>query len=69
MAKLELNLTEKSSPKAAEPVIEKKVSFKERIPSNWVITPSAKKDHIRAVSRQGEVYEGTIKEFNESLRG
>ena len=44
-----------------------RLSFKDKIPSNWVIT-EGKKGIIAVNSVSGEKFEGTVNEFNNGLR-
>jgi len=70
MSKLELKIEEKA---VATPQVEKVLekapeSFKERMASNWTITPGKGKGMIVASSSKGDRFEGHVKDFNKALK-
>jgi len=65
MKNLKINITSES--KTAEVVTVTTESFSDRVPSNWIITPTG--TGISAVnSKSKETFVGSFSEFNKRLR-
>ena len=85
MSKLKLNLNEEVGAVSDEPEFKKsdsvvlkdsakekktsEVSFKQKSPAYWNITPGNEINTIVASSDKGDKFEGSIEDFNKILRG